>query len=231
MTENNDLSLYQRLANVHKAVSYLKKNQSGRQYSYVGSSDVLGQLHGLIDENGLLLLPSITDHNVTASTDENHGKQRVTYFTELDMTMTWVNIDNPQEKLESHWYAQGVDIAGEKGVGKALTYGEKYFLLKFFNIATDQDDPDAFQNKTEQTKADMPRVVSKTQVTVITKIFEQVAKTHGADTEMVIANSIKQVGLNKPLNQLNTSEYGKLLNYISSVKAKLEKKTQKEQTA
>ena len=32
-----------------------------------------------------------------------------------------------------------VDIAGEKGVGKALTYGKKYFLLKFFNIATDKD--------------------------------------------------------------------------------------------
>ncbi|MNP04955.1 ERF superfamily protein [compost metagenome] len=52
--------------------------------------------------------------------------------------------------IECPWYSQGVDIAGEKGVGKALTYGEKYFILKFFNIPTDKDDPDTFQKKYEQ---------------------------------------------------------------------------------
>lgn len=44
------------------------------------------------------------------------------------------------------WYAQGLDVEGEKGVGKLLTYGEKYLFLKLFNIATDKDDPDSFQD-------------------------------------------------------------------------------------
>jgi hypothetical protein len=48
------------------------------------------------------------------------------------------------------WYGQGVDIAGEKGVGKAMTYAEKYFMLKFFNIPTDKDDPDSFQDKLDK---------------------------------------------------------------------------------
>src|SRR5690606_10249645 len=52
---------------------------------------------------------------------------------------------------KSSWYGQGIDIAGEKGVGKALTYAEKYYLLKTFNIATDKDDPDSFQDKQEGT--------------------------------------------------------------------------------
>ncbi|KKL28137.1 hypothetical protein LCGC14_2378110, partial [marine sediment metagenome] len=30
---------------------------------------------------------------------------------------------------------------------KALTYAEEYFMLKFFNIATDKDDPDNFQKR------------------------------------------------------------------------------------
>jgi hypothetical protein len=30
-----------------------------------------------------------------------------------------------------------------------MTYAEKYFLLKFFNIATDKDDTDSFQKKNE----------------------------------------------------------------------------------
>ena len=45
------------------------------------------------------------------------------------------------------FYGQGVDISGEKGVGKALTYAEKYFLLKFFNIPTDEADPDDANNQ------------------------------------------------------------------------------------
>ena len=64
----------------------------------------------------------------------SNKKGALVYFTELIMTMTWINSDNPEETIECPWYAQGVDTAGEKGVGKALTYGEKYFLLKFFNI-------------------------------------------------------------------------------------------------
>ncbi|MNI49325.1 ERF superfamily protein [compost metagenome] len=82
--------------------------------------------------------------------EKEKPKKTTTYFTELKLTMTWVNADDPSEIVECPWYSQGVDIAGEKGVGKALTYGEKYFILKFFNIPTDNDDPDAFQKKFEQ---------------------------------------------------------------------------------
>ena len=65
------------------------------------------------------------------------------------MSFTWVNAENPEEQIECAWMGQGLDD-GEKGVGKALTYAEKYFLLKFFNIATDKDDPDSFQAKNEE---------------------------------------------------------------------------------
>ena len=49
---------------------------------------------------------------------------------------------------------------GEKGVGKALTYAEKYFMLKFFNIPTDKDDPDSFQKKRGHTAPVDPAVVA-----------------------------------------------------------------------
>ena len=58
------LNVYQRLAEVRKKVSYLKKEQSGSQFNYVGSSDVLGALHSKINEMGLLLQPTITGHKV-----------------------------------------------------------------------------------------------------------------------------------------------------------------------
>lgn len=146
------LNVYQKLVEVRKVVTYLQKEKEGSQYKYVSSSQVLHAVRAKMDEVGLLLIPAVTGHSVSESsieykdrTTQDVNKRTTTYFTEIDMTMTWVNVDNPEEKFTSTWYAQGVDIAGEKGVGKALTYGEKTFLLKQFNIPTDTDDPDMLQ--------------------------------------------------------------------------------------
>ena len=147
------MNLYQKLIEARKEVPYLQKENQGEQYKYVSSSQVLGNIKTKLDELGILLIPSVKSHLVTTSSIEffneknNVTKRTNTYFTELDMTMTWVNAEKPDEKIECSWYGQGVDIAGEKGVGKALTYAEKYFMLKFFNIPTDKDDPDAFQKR------------------------------------------------------------------------------------
>ena len=105
------------------------------------------------------------------------------YFTELIMTMTWVNSDNPDKKIECPWYAQGVDTAGEKGVGKALTYGEKYFLLKFFNIATDDMDPDSFQKNVESKK--QPDPISSEQSETLTALFKAMATATGKPETVV----------------------------------------------
>jgi hypothetical protein len=150
------MNIYQKLIEVRKVVPYLKKESQGHQYQYTGSSQVLGAVRLKLDELGLLLIPQVLNAKVTS---EANSKGQVNYFTELTMNMTWVNAENPEEQINVPWYAQGIDTAGEKGVGKALTYAEKYFLLKQFNIATDKDDPDAFQAKMEE--AARPQVPAK----------------------------------------------------------------------
>ncbi len=148
------MNIYQKLIDVRKVVPYLQKETKGYQYNYVSSSQVLSAVRAKMDEVGLLLIPRIIDVNVTHRTVDSKDKygnlkKTTTYFTELTMEFTWVDVDNPDDTIVCHWYGQGIDVEGEKGVGKALTYAEKYFLLKTFNIATDKDDPDAFQRRTE----------------------------------------------------------------------------------
>ena len=145
------MNIYEKLIEVRKAVPYLKKENAGQQYKYVSSSQALGAVRAKIDELGLLLIPSVIDAKYSPllqSTSKN-GNETITILTELTIEYTWLNAENPEEKLSVTWYGQGIDTTGEKGVGKALTYAEKYFMLKFFNIATDKDDPDAFQDKIE----------------------------------------------------------------------------------
>jgi hypothetical protein len=172
-----ELNIYQKLIEVRKSVPYLKKEAEGKQYSYTGSSQVLASVRNKMDELGLLLIPRIVGKNLIESpiefkdTNGNVTKRTTTYFTELIMTMTWVNADKPDETIECPWYGQGVDIAGEKGVGKALTYAEKYFILKQFNIATDKDDPDAWQEKAESYSK--PELMNATEFgTLKTRVLE-----------------------------------------------------------
>ena len=150
---SEQMNIFQKLIEVRKTVPYLKKENVGYQYNFVSSSQVLGNLKQKMDELNVLLIPRVVGKKVTTDIyDKIDGKgnikRTVDYLTELDMTFTWVNADNPSETIDCPWYGQGIDTSGEKGVGKALTYAEKYFMLKFFNIPTDKDDPDTFQRKT-----------------------------------------------------------------------------------
>ena len=131
-------TLAQKLLSIRKQVPCIGKDATNShfKYEYVSSSKILGVLRKLMDKEGILLEPSINSAKVTP------GKQ---LLTELTMYMTWKDVETG-EKFMYPWYAQGMD-QGEKGVGKALTYAEKYFLLKYFNIPTDQDDPDKGQKE------------------------------------------------------------------------------------
>jgi hypothetical protein len=216
------MNIYQKLIEVRKAVPYLQKENQGAQYNYVSSSQALASLKVKMDDLQILLIPRVTGHKVSESAIESKNektgdvfKRTTTYFTELDMTMTWVNAEDPKETIECPWYGQGVDIAGEKGVGKALTYSEKYFMLKFFNIPTDKDDPDSFQAKHD----DKPEVTAAKTTTVDKpkeekpKPFGTPLKTEGPPPEFGTGTQV--CSCNGPISseeiKFSTSKFGKAL--------------------
>ncbi|MCY8902930.1 ERF family protein [Bacillus spizizenii] len=171
------MNIYQKLIEVRKSVPYLKKDNKSEQYAYTSSSQVVAAIREKMDELGLLLVPRIIDKNVRTETVEfkdkngNVNKKTTTYFTELTMEFKWINAEKPEETMVVPFYSQGVDRAGEKGVGKALTYAEKYFLLKQFNIPTDNDDPDTFQQKVEESKPPTP--ITPEQLEELEKLAER----------------------------------------------------------
>ncbi len=136
------MNLYEKLLKIQVAVDrFVKDNQVGegkQAYRAVSSEQVLEKVRPLMNTNKLLLIPNVTGANVTVGSTSS-GTAR--YLTELTMTMTWYDVESG-ESLSVPWYGQGVDLAGEKGVGKANTYAEKYFIMKFFHVPTPKDDPD-----------------------------------------------------------------------------------------
>ena len=161
------LNLYQKLVEVRKSVEYLQKDTKGYNFNYVAGSKVLGSLRKQMDDQGLLLVSAITDskYEVVEGNKKN-------YVVSCNMMFTWINAENPEEKLEVPYCAFGSQSDVSQALGSALTYSERYFMLKFFNIATDKDDPDAHTAKQEPVKKLEPDAVDA-DVALICDAFKQ----------------------------------------------------------
>lgn len=135
------MNLHEKLFEIQKAVSTIVKDGENKsdKYDYVSGGAVLSIVRPKMDELKLLLIPTVTGAELHEGTTRS-GTAR--FLTEINYTFTWHDVESGEE-LSVPWYAQGADLAGERGVGKAATYAEKTFLLKFFHIPTDKDDPDS----------------------------------------------------------------------------------------
>src|SRR5690606_2934543 len=74
---------------------------------------------------------------------DKKGKEKTDFIVTADMKYVWVNAENPEERIEIPWQTMGQQDDISKAFGSGLTYSERYFLLKFFGVPTDDDDPDA----------------------------------------------------------------------------------------
>lgn len=135
------MNLYEKLLEMQKRVDAIVKDgkNTSDRYDFASDENVLDRFRPMMDELGLLLIPRVVGGRVHEGATKS-GTTR--YLTEMDFEMVWHDVESGEE-LTVPWYAQGVDLAGEKGVGKAATYAEKYFLLKFFHVPTRKDDPDS----------------------------------------------------------------------------------------
>jgi hypothetical protein len=211
-----NLNIYQKLIEVRKSVPYLQKESQGHQYQYVGSSQVLSAVRSKMDELGLMLICKVLNHNLIQGTSSKGAKE---YMTELDLEFTWINAENPEDKIVCPWYGQGVDNS-EKGVGKALTYAEKYFILKTFNIATDKDDPDAFQEKAESYRK--PDPISGQEVgTLKTKVLEFAQLRGKTDADVYEALGISDI------TALTSKEAKEIITKVNGWIASAKKETKK----
>jgi len=146
-------TIYKKLLELQKAVVGLTKDKSGNSYQYVSGDKILGIVRPAMDKLGLLLIPEVEDATFTRQDynlyDKNgNAKPKSEIFCNLKIKFTWVDSESG-ETIVCHWASSGQNN-WDKGLGSALTYGERYFLLKFFHIATDKDDVDAPKSAEEE---------------------------------------------------------------------------------
>ena len=173
MKENQPRTLAQKLLELQKTVIKLGKNQKGYDYKFVSGSKLLSFIRPAMDELGLLLVPDTegveqqivkTLEAIPASGSYKGRPEKYEVLVTLKKTFTWVDTETGEE-LKTTFISQGCN-GWDKAIGSAETYAERYFLLKFFHIATDEDDVDLV-NATRATEDDKENNAAELQRTAV----------------------------------------------------------------
>lgn len=148
MAEKPKMNLYQKLLEIQKQVIGLGKDKSALSYKYVTGDKVLSHIKPLMNSLGLLLKQEVLSIENTRQDYTTKNGTRSEIHSKVMLRFTWIDTDS-NEREECLFGANGQND-WERGVPSAMTLGERYFLLKFFHIATDEDDIDNPERKAQE---------------------------------------------------------------------------------
>ena len=143
------MNIYEKLAAITAELNAVAKNlkvgEGRSSYKAVGEADVLAAVKPLEAKYKVYSYPCgrrIVDSDVITTKRTYNGQESETskFYMRVETNYRFVNTENPEETVEITTYGDGVD-SGDKAPGKAMTYGDKYALLKAYKIITG-DDPD-----------------------------------------------------------------------------------------
>ena len=130
---------------VQAATRSLAANTEGQtgaaKYNYVSGAKLLGVIRPLMDKLGLILTQEVVEIKNEPITYMTRNGEKTEMFTTAHIRFTWVDTEDGSQVV-NEFFANGMN-AWDKGLGSALTYAERYYLMKTFHIATDEDDVDA----------------------------------------------------------------------------------------
>lgn len=162
-------NIYKKMSAITAELTAVAKNLNvgiGKAaYKAVGEADVLAAVKPLEEKHGVYSYPysrKIVEADLVTTTSEYQGKvtEKTNRYLRIETVYRFVNIDNPEEYIDITTYGDGIDPQ-DKAVGKAMTYSDKYALLKAYKIITGED-PDQFKSeegKTEKKLTNREKVI------------------------------------------------------------------------
>lgn len=185
---SDGLNLYQKLAKIRALSDVVKKEKSGYGYKYADITTILANITAGMKKYCVSLIPAIVpgtmdvSQNVVTNTKfDKQGNSRTTTTTEMlvkaEMTFTWVNDENPEERIVVPWVVTGSQSDPSQALGSGLTYCTRYFLTNYFEIAQADNDVDTYRNKQKAAEASEDKQIAES---IIAK-FDELIKTYLAD--------------------------------------------------
>lgn len=142
--EIKTMNIYEKLLSISTELKAVQKNlevSMGKgKYKAVGEVDVLNAVKPLEAKYRIYSYPCDREviESGTIDSKDYQGNEKRSLFERIKVTYRFVNVDNPSEFIQMVSYGDGIDN-GDKSVGKAMTYADKYALLKAYKIMTGED--------------------------------------------------------------------------------------------
>ena len=215
------LNLYEKLLLITNEVGVIEKNLSvqvnkNNSYKAVSERDVLDAVKPIEQKYRVYSYPysrEIIDYGTLQKETEFDGKisRTNTLYMRVQITYRFVNIDNPEEFIDVVSYGDGLDT-GDKAPGKAMTYADKYALLKAYKLSTG-DDPD----KDPSPENGYSKTTTKKITKATARQVEVLSKVYVGDnlTKLLQANNIEKL---EDLSVTKASELIKKLNERNEAK-------------
>lgn len=193
------MNLMQKIEKVRASIGgVLQETKEGYGYRYTPEEEILLKINETMTEQHLSLFPSIVPQTMTITPysykKTRYDKVNKKYYEETcseilaqaDMIFTWVDNDNPEDRLEVPFALVGQQSDASQCFGSGLTYANRYFLLKFFNIATTSDDPDDL-------KAKKAREAAASKARALKEVIDQIHTLVNNKTTDKNKNEIKNI--------------------------------------
>lgn len=155
------MNIFEKMAAITAELQTVAKDLTVQQtsnssYKAVSERSVLDAVKPLETKYGVYSYPisrKVLESNLIEKTTEYKEKitKSTSYMTRIETVYRFVNVEKPEEYIETITFAEGID-SQDKGSGKAMTYADKYALMKAYKISTG-DDPDQNPSKPKKTTA------------------------------------------------------------------------------
>lgn len=226
------LNIHQRINAVMADCNYIKKGKQIKNakgvamYNVTGHDAVTKLIHPLFVKHGINLIPSFHEMTEEVVLVKKYEKVMEMHRVRLDATFQWINIDDPKDFFEQSWSGYGCDDT-DKGPGKAISYAQRYVVLKTLHIETGENDleedeppliPHSASVKKQLEQQDIPlsdgsqisdgSTISAELQIMVKKAF--ISKKMGTEDQKVILDSFMVDKLEEILN----SDYEKVIKTI-----------------
>lgn len=181
--EDKKKILDQKLMELKKLVSIMKKDSEGHGYNYVSEESILLALNDKMIELGVKLTPRFvpgTLYSQVVNYQNAKGTPKTDVLVRSELQFIWKDIESGETEIVD-WGLLGQQADGSQALGSGLTYANRYFLLKYFNVTTSDDDPDKIRSAiaAEEERKKISAVQTK-----VKKLFERAIKKYQSKEEI-----------------------------------------------
>ena len=130
------MNLHQKLVQIRKEVKYVQKDAKGHNFNYATGADLICEIRPKMDELNVILQPNMESFELV----EVKKAGGTAVVPKITISHTWIDADNPSDRFSTQATYFEDRMTGCQSIGSMMTYAERYFLYKFFQIATGADD-------------------------------------------------------------------------------------------